>query len=127
MGSFHPHFWSWVIGTGSPLAMLAEMLAAGLNSNVGGGDHAPVYVEAQVIDWCKQMTGFPPEASGLPVSGNSMGNLVGLTVARNAKAGFDLRRQDLGAAQRPFALYGSREMHSSIQKDVELLRLVPLE
>lgn len=123
MGSFHPRFWSWVIGTGSPLAMLAEMLAAGLNSNVGGGDHAPVYVEAQVIDWCKQMAGFPPEASGLLVSGSSMGNLVGLTVARNAKAGFDLRRQGLGAAQRPFALYGSREMHSSIQKDVELLGL----
>ena len=96
MGSYHPRFWSWVIGSGTPLAMLAEMLAAGLNSNVGGGDHAAVYVEEQVIDWCRQMTGFPAGprgASGLLVSGGSMANLVGLTVARNTMAGYDLRRE----------------------------------
>jgi aromatic-L-amino-acid/L-tryptophan decarboxylase len=30
MGNIHPRFWGWVIGTGTPLGALAEMLAAGL-------------------------------------------------------------------------------------------------
>ncbi len=123
MGSYHPRFWSWVIGTGTPLAMLAEMLAAGLNSNVGGGDHASVYVEGQVLDWCRQMTGFPESASGLLVSGGSMANLVGLTVARNAMAGYDVRREGVRASRGTLTVYGSQEMHSSIQKGAELLGL----
>jgi glutamate/tyrosine decarboxylase-like PLP-dependent enzyme len=52
-----------------------------------------------------------------------MANLVGLAVARNTRAGFDIRRQGLMAAPRPLTLYGSVEMHSSLQKAVELLGL----
>jgi aromatic-L-amino-acid decarboxylase len=122
MGNIHPRFWGWVIGTGTPFGMLAEMLAAGMNPNLGGGEHVPNYVEAEVLDWCKEMLGYPAEASGLLVSGGSMANLVGLAVARNTMAGFDLRRQGLRAA-RTMTLYGSREMHSSIQKAVELMGL----
>jgi len=64
MGSYHPRFWSWVIGTGTPLAMLAEMLAAGLNSNLGGGEHASGYVEEQVLAWCREMTASPLRRAG---------------------------------------------------------------
>jgi aromatic-L-amino-acid decarboxylase len=123
MGNIHPRFWGWVIGTGTPLGMLAEMLAAGMNPNVGGADHVANYVEAQVVDWCKEMLGYPAEASGLLVSGGSMANLVGLTVARNSKAEFDLRRHGVRAAPRHMTLYGSQETHSSVQKAIELLGL----
>jgi len=123
MGNIHPRFWGWVIGTGTPLGMLAEMLAAGMNPNVGGADHVANYVEAQVLDWCKEMLGYPAEASGLLVSGGSMANLVGLTVARNSKAEFDLRRHGVGAAPRSMTFYGSQETHSSVQKAIELLGL----
>ena len=133
MGNIHPRFWGWVMGTGTPLGALAEMLAAGMNPNMGGGDHVANLVEAQVLDWCKEMLGFPPEASGLLVSGGSMANLVGLTVARNARAGFDVRRQGVRGASGPLTVYASVETHSSIQKGVELLglgsealRLVPV-
>ena len=64
LGNIHPRYWSWVMGTGTAQAMLAEMLAAGMNCNVGIGDQAPMYVDQQVIDWCKQMMGFPAESSG---------------------------------------------------------------
>lgn len=80
MGNIHPRFWGWVIGTGTALGMLAELLAAGMNPNLGGGDHVANYVEAQVLEWCKEMLGYPIEASGLLVSGGSMANLVGLTL-----------------------------------------------
>jgi glutamate/tyrosine decarboxylase-like PLP-dependent enzyme len=123
MGNIHPRFWGWVIGTGTPLGALAEMLAATLNPNTGGAEHVANYVENQVIEWCKQMMGFPREASGLLVSGGSMANLVGLTVARNTKAEFDLRVIGLAGAPRRMKLYGSTEMHSSLQKAVELLGL----
>ena len=123
MGNIHPRFWGWVIGTGTPLGMLAEMLAAGMNPNVGGADHVANYVEAQVLDWCKEMLGYPAESSGLLVSGGSMANLVGLTVARNSKAEFDLRTHGVHAAPRKMTLYGSQETHSSVQKATELLGL----
>ncbi|MFB0544357.1 MAG: aspartate aminotransferase family protein [Asgard group archaeon] len=123
IGNIHPRFWGWVIGTGTPLGMLAEMLAAGMNPNAGGGDHIASYVEMQVIDWFKEIMGFPSTASGLLVSGGSMANLVGLTVARNSKAGFDVRKHGLQTVSQKMAVYGSVETHSSIQKAIELLGL----
>jgi aromatic-L-amino-acid decarboxylase len=123
MGNIHPRFWAWVIGTGTPGGALAEMLAAAVNPNLGGGEHVANLVESQVIDWCRQMLGYPMDASGLLVSGGSMANLVGLTVARNTKAEVDLRQLGLRQAPRQMTLYGSCEMHSSIQKAVEMLGL----
>lgn len=132
LGNIHPRFWGWVIGTGTPLGALAEMLGATMNPNVGGGDHIANHVERQVVDWCTEMLGFPAGTSGLLVSGGSMANLVGLAVARNSRAGHDVRRKGVGATGL-LTLYGSTEMHSSIQKAVELmglgsdaLRLVPV-
>jgi aromatic-L-amino-acid/L-tryptophan decarboxylase len=123
LGNIHPRFWGWVNGTGTPFAMLAEMLAAGMNPNVSGFNHVSVCVETQVLDWCKQMLGYTMEASGILVSGGSMANLVGLTVARNARAGLDVTRHGLQALEQKLTLYGSGEMHYSIQKGVELLGL----
>ena len=49
-GNVHPGFMGWVHGGGSAVGMLAEMLAAGLNANLGGRDHMPIEVERQVVD-----------------------------------------------------------------------------
>jgi glutamate/tyrosine decarboxylase-like PLP-dependent enzyme len=134
MGNIHPRFWGWVIGTGSPLGALSELLAATMNPNVGGGDHGATYVEAQVLDWCKEMLGYPMDASGLLVSGGSMANLIGLAVARNSRAGYDVRKHGMQGAPGQLVVYGSSEIHSSIQKTVELLglgqgalRLIPVD
>ncbi|MFL5286796.1 MAG: cytochrome D ubiquinol oxidase subunit I, partial [Rhodopila sp.] len=40
-GNLHPRFVGWVHGAGNPIGMLAAFLAAGLNANLGGRDHAP--------------------------------------------------------------------------------------
>jgi glutamate/tyrosine decarboxylase-like PLP-dependent enzyme len=123
MGNPHPRFWGWVMGAGTPVAMLADMLAAGINPNMGGGDHSANRLEAQVIHWSKQIFGFPAEASGLLVSGGSMANLVGLAVARHAKAGFDLRKEGLFGAAARLMVYCNAEAHSSIQRAAEVLGL----
>ncbi len=123
LGNIHPRFWGWVMGSGTPLGALAEMLAATMNPNVGGFDQGAVHVERQVLDWCKEMLGYPKETSGLLLSGASMANLVALAVARNAKAGFDIARAGVSGATRELTLYGSVEMHSSLRKATELLGL----
>jgi aromatic-L-amino-acid decarboxylase len=121
LGNIHPRFWAWVIGTGTPVGVLAEMLAAAMNPNMGGGVHAGNLVEEQVLEWMREIFGFPEESSGLLVSGGSMANLVGLAVGRRMRAGFDVRKLGLQQTTRPLTVYGSRELHSSIQKALELM------
>ncbi|NOT07315.1 MAG: aminotransferase class V-fold PLP-dependent enzyme [Gemmatimonadales bacterium] len=121
-GNVHPRFWGWVNGTGSPSGALAEFATAVLNTNAGGGHQAAPYVEEQVIDWCKAMLGFPPEASGVLVTGGSVANLVAIAAARDA---FDPRISEEGvavAAGTP-VLYASAQTHSSVDKAARLLGL----
>jgi glutamate/tyrosine decarboxylase-like PLP-dependent enzyme len=106
------------------MGALAEFLAAAMNTNAGDIDHHSAnHVEKQVLSWVKEMLGYPSSASGLLTSGCSAANLIGLTVARNAKAGYDLRREGVKASKNKMVLYASQEIHSSIQKAVEILGL----
>src|SRR5579885_3488497 len=122
LGNIHPRFWGWVIGTGTPMGVVADMLAATLNPNCSDFDHGAAFVEAQVIDWLKQMLDFPQEASGLLVSGGSVANLVGINVARSARAPFPVREQGL-TQQARLTFYASTETHNSVQKAAELMGL----
>src|SRR3977135_3202606 len=92
-GNIHPRFWGWVIGTGTPFAMLADMLASGMNPQVAEFDDAPAVVENQVIGGRVELLGMPAGTHGLLVSGGSMANFVGLAVARHARAGYDERER----------------------------------
>jgi aromatic-L-amino-acid/L-tryptophan decarboxylase len=74
-----------------------------------------------VVSWLRDIVGLPATASGTLTSGGSAANLVELTVARNAKAGVDLRSQGVGALPRPLRFYASDEVHSCHQKALEIL------
>jgi aromatic-L-amino-acid decarboxylase len=74
-GNIHPRFFGWVHGAGLAGGIVAEFMAAAMNSNCGGRDHGAIYVEREVIHWCKQIFHFPADASGLLVTGTSMANL----------------------------------------------------
>ncbi len=129
LGNSHPRFWGWVLGSGTPMGVIAEMLAAATDSVSGIYSFVSNnYVELQVLDWCKEMLGYPPGAGGLLTSGCSASNLIALAVARNAGAGFDVRGDGLagalagtGGAPRRLTVYCSAEAHSSLTKAVELL------
>ncbi len=124
MGNVHPNFWAWYMGNGTLSGVMGDFWASLMNPNLGGGNHAANQVEEQVINWMKSIMSFPVQSSGLLVSGGSMANFVGLAVARNTKAGFDIRNKGLRAdAAQPMAVYASTEVHSCNQKALELLGL----
>jgi len=123
LGNIHPRFWGWVVGSGTPFGILAEMLTATMNTNVAGGEQIANYVETQVIEWTKEILGYNLSASGLLVSGASIANLIGLTVARNTKANYDIINQGVQANKKKLIFYGSTEMHGSIDKTLQLLGL----
>ncbi|MEO7361425.1 MAG: pyridoxal-dependent decarboxylase [Gemmatimonadaceae bacterium] len=122
-GNLHPRFWGWVMGTGVPSAMVAEFLAAGLNPNCGGLEQAPQLVEAQVIAWMSELLLDDASASGVLVSSASVANLVALTTALHARAGFDVRAEGLQGAPYKLACYGSIETHSWIKRTCSVIGL----
>ncbi len=123
LGNLHPRFWGWVIGSGSPLGALADFLASSFNPNVSGLASAAIPVEDQVLDWLKELVGFPATAGGLLASGGSMANTLGMAVAIDAMAEFDLADDGLSYAPRPMTLYASTETHNSVLKGARLLGL----
>jgi glutamate/tyrosine decarboxylase-like PLP-dependent enzyme len=131
-GNTHPGFMGWVHGGGNVPGMLAEMLAAGLNANLGGRDHVPIEVERQIVQWVRQFFGFPETASGLFVTGTSMANLLGVLVARTATLGVGVRRYGIAAEPARLTAYTSAASHGCIAQAMDLsglgteqLRIIP--
>jgi aromatic-L-amino-acid/L-tryptophan decarboxylase len=123
LGNDHPRFWAWYLGTGTPIGALAAFLAAAVNGNAGGANHAGNLVEQQVVRWCADIVGFPEGTSGLMTGGGSMANLIGLAVARSVHAEGDVREGGLRAQAQDMVVYASSETHTSNQRAVELFGL----
>jgi glutamate/tyrosine decarboxylase-like PLP-dependent enzyme len=122
-GNVHPRFFAWIQGTGTPMGTFGDLLASGMNPNTAIGEHSAMYVDRQVVNWCKQLMNFPAEASGILVSGGSMANITALTVARNSFGEEKIRQRGLKAASGQLLIYCSVETHSCIQKAAEIIGL----
>src|SRR5260370_11484257 len=121
-GNVHPGFMGWVHGGGSAVGMLAEMLAAGLNANLGGRDHIPIEVERQVVEWTRSMFGFPSGASGIFVTGTSIANLMAVLVARTAALGQSVRQHGLSNDSARLTAYTSTATHGCVTKAMDIAR-----
>jgi aromatic-L-amino-acid decarboxylase len=123
----HPRAWGWVRGQGTPVAMIADLIASAANAYVGSGNSAPIELEETVLRWLAEAlemrapgaTGITAP-SGLLTSGATMANLLGLAVARNAMAGYNIRDEGLSGRPR-MVVYASTETHGWAQKAMELL------
>jgi glutamate/tyrosine decarboxylase-like PLP-dependent enzyme len=118
LGNRNPKFWGWVIGGGTPVGILGDMLASAMNTNAGGFEQSSAYVEKQVIDWFKEVFSFPPEATGLLVTSGSAANLTGLTVGRDAILADSV---DDGVGDNGARVYASEQVHNSVDKAMGLL------
>ncbi len=119
-GNLHPGFMGWVQGAGTPVGMLAEMLAAGLNGNLGGRDHAPIELEREVAGWVRDLFGLPSSASGLFVTGASMANFIGVLAARTRALGPTVRTAGLIGAEKRLVAYTSRAAHACVRRAMEM-------
>jgi glutamate/tyrosine decarboxylase-like PLP-dependent enzyme len=121
VGVGHPRFFAWVRSSPVAAAIYAEALAAALNNSVAVWEGAPsgTEVERRVVEWFKEMSGYPSGAAGLLTSGGSIANLTGLLAARTA---LDPHSRFEGLAGKPpMTVYATREAHLSVRKAVEMM------
>jgi glutamate/tyrosine decarboxylase-like PLP-dependent enzyme len=120
----HPRFYGYITSTAAPIGVLAELLAAAVNANVGAWKLSPMAseMEAQVIRWLAQFIGYPTDCGGLLLSGGNMANLSCFLAARAAKASWDIRKEGVCDGAR-LCVYASAETHTWIQKAADLAGL----
>src|SRR5215469_6246260 len=120
----HPRFYGYITSSAAPIGILADLLAAAVNANVGAWKLAPMAteIEAQVIRWLAQFIGYPADCGGLLLSGGNMANLTCFLAARAAQTGWEIRRQGLAGGPR-LCVYASGETHTWIQKAADLAGL----
>ncbi|HTU82111.1 MAG TPA: pyridoxal-dependent decarboxylase, partial [Candidatus Acidoferrales bacterium] len=121
-GNIHPRFFGWVHGSGTPTGMLAELLAAAMNSNLGGRNHGAVYVERQVVRWFADLFGFPKDSSGVMTVGTSAANLIAVLVARTRALGVDVREDGLSEGAR-LTGYASAATHGCVRRAFDVAGL----
>jgi aromatic-L-amino-acid/L-tryptophan decarboxylase len=112
-------FFGYVLGSGEPVAAVADLLASVLNQNVTAWRSGPAAttLERTVVGWLAQAigcTGFRGSLTG----GGSSANLMGLAMARESM----MPANEAGVRGVPQGVvYASEEVHMSISKSIALL------
>lgn len=120
----HPRFMAYISGSGTVPGAAADLLAAGVNMNVGGWRLSPsaTEIELHLTRWFAGQFGLPETAGGLMVSGGAMASFVALKVARDQRAGWDVRYRGVSAGP-PLAFYMSTEAHVVSDRAADMLGL----
>ena len=120
----HPGFMAYIIGSGAVPAAPAELLAAGLDQNLGGWRLSPAAteIELHLLRWFAEAFGLPAGSGGLMTSGGAMAAFVGLKAARDAQAGWDSRERGVAAGP-PLAIYASSEAHVVNERAADMMGL----
>jgi glutamate/tyrosine decarboxylase-like PLP-dependent enzyme len=113
-----PRFFGYVFGSGEPVAAVGDLVASVVNQNVTSWRSGPscATIERTVVRWLAEFIGCSGFTGSL-AGGGSSANLMGLAMAREAKA----PANDHGA--QPGVIYASTEVHMSIAKAAALLGL----
>ena len=122
----HPRFFGYITSSPAPIGMLGDFLAAAVNANVGGWTLSPAAteIEAQTVRWIASLIGYPADCGGLLVSGGNMANIVCFLAARAAQATWNVRERGvIGDSGQRLRVYGSKEMHTWIQKAADIAGL----
>ena len=116
-----PNFFAYFPANGSYPSLLAEMLTATLGAQCMIWETSPAAaeLEEQMMQWLGQLIGIPRHWSGVIQSTASDATLVALLTARERASGFAVNARG-GAAQPRFRVYGSAELHSSVEKAVKI-------
>jgi aromatic-L-amino-acid/L-tryptophan decarboxylase len=131
-----PRFLGYISGAGTVPGAAADLLAAGLNMNVGGWLLAPsaTEIELHLCRWfARELFSLPDGAGGELTAGGAMANFIALKVARDRASGWDVRNEGVAAGP-PLGLYLSTETHVVSRRASDMLgigwanvRLVPVD
>jgi aromatic-L-amino-acid/L-tryptophan decarboxylase len=119
----HPRFYAYVSGAGTVPGAAADLLASGINMNAGGWRLGPAATEIEMAltRWfAREMFGMPEGSGGALTSGGAMANLIALKVARDERAGWDIRADGV-AAGAPLGFYLSTETHVVSDRAADML------
>jgi glutamate/tyrosine decarboxylase-like PLP-dependent enzyme len=119
----HPRFMAYISGAGTVPGAPAELLAMGLNMNAGGWQLSPsaTEIELHLTRWfAREVFGLPAGSGGELTSGGAMANFIGLKVARDQMAGWDVRNDGVAAGP-PLGLYLSTETHVVSDRAADML------
>jgi len=119
-GNTHPAFFGWVHGTGLPVSIGAELVAATMNANCGGRDQGAAEVEREVINWLTRTAGMPDSAFGILTTGTSQATILALCAARARLFGLDVRKKGLRTLPE-VRVYMAKGAHSCIAKALEVM------
>jgi aromatic-L-amino-acid/L-tryptophan decarboxylase len=110
----HPRFMAYFACTGSTPAILAEMLAATLNTNGLHWKTSPAVAELEqvALGWLRQWMGLPDDYFGIIYDTASISSLHAVAAARELA---DPEARVNGSTPN-LVLYTSQESHSSIEK-----------
>jgi aromatic-L-amino-acid/L-tryptophan decarboxylase len=120
----HPGFLAYISGAGTVPGAAADLIAAGLNQNLGPFRLSPggTTIEEHLTGWLARRFGLPEEAGGQLVAGGAMANLVALKVARDRALGDGARERGVGEGP-PLAFYASTESHVVQARAADVLGL----
>ena len=102
----HPRYFARIPGPNSFAAVLGEWMASGFNTIASSwmGGSGPATIELVVIEWLRQLMGFPENTEGVLLSGGSLANLTAFSVARSIHG--------------EGVVYLSDQTHSSLLRDL---------
>ena len=125
-------FFGYVLGSGEPVAAVADLLASVLNQNVTAWRSSPAAttLERTVVGWLAEAIGCAGFRGSL-TGGGSSANLMALAMARETR----MPANETGVRSAPQGVvYASEEVHMSIPKSIALLgigrnnlRLIPTD
>jgi aromatic-L-amino-acid decarboxylase len=110
----HPRFFAYFSCTGSTPAILAEMLAAALNTNGLHWKTSPAIAELEqrALDWLRQWMGLADEWFGIVYDTASTSSMHAIVCARE----FVAPEARTEGSSNDLVLYTSDQSHSSIEK-----------
>jgi glutamate/tyrosine decarboxylase-like PLP-dependent enzyme len=114
----HPKFFGYITSSPAPIGVLADLLAAAVNPNVGANILSPMAtaIEKQTVKWLAEFIGIPSTCGGILVSGGNMANFTAFLAARTAKAPKSIKEDGIGNTEGEMVLYCSKATHTWIEK-----------
>jgi len=114
----HPKFMGYITSSPAPIGVLADLIAAAMNQNVGAQVLSPVAteIEKQTVKWLAEFIGVSPNCGGILVSGGNMANFTAFLAARTAKAPKNIKEDGVASNQSKLIAYCSNTTHTWVEK-----------